>query len=363
MIQWPNVFVVESDVAPVVSVDWLAFSCVLPREWSSVPLELPSGWSAAEASSTAVWTYRLLVYDGDGNKACTILAEPRSGIIDSRRAVLQVANRFLYYDDCEDFCHKCLNIKHLAVTGLNRIDLCGDFEMTAERWGTYWRLGDGSAYLKALRMGRKDWRMLDGIRYHNQLSWGSPQSVLKWKVYWKWLEIMEAAEDERKEYILELWREHGMRERYVWRCEVSITDVGRLVGADDMLPIGAFDWVRRKVELWSRFVGTKFVVRANEGHADKRYDAILPFLEGKAEKAVAHALAAGSRDDSSAERRVALKLWSELCNDDVKADRYLYDSLAGVLMGMLERPSVVNAVCRAAKMSIVDVEHAICDTK
>lgn len=359
VVQWPDVFVLESAIPPVVSVDWMAFSCVLPREWSAVPSRLPAGWRECECSGTAVWERRSIVYDADGNKVCTILGVPKSGIIDARRVVLQVANRWLYYDDWEDIFCKCLEIKGLAVTGLNRVDLCGDFEMTAERWETYWRLGVDEAYLKGLKMGRKDWRTMNGVRFCNQLSWGSPQSVFKWKVYYKWLEIASADEDERKEYILDLWKRNGMREKAVWRCEVSITDVGRL--ADDALKtrLKPFDWMRQRVSIWEGLVSSKFVVRLDEHHADRRHDAVLPFLQCAGERRLVHALSSSSRDDSSPERRVAVKLWSELMRDDVRADAGLYQSLRGMFLELMERPTVVDAVCRVSKMGVAEIEHAL----
>lgn len=359
----PSWYCHSSAVAPVVSVDWMAFSCLLSDEWEHVPWDVPMGWSVERCSPTAVWSERHIVRDADGNKVCTLLAVPRSGLLDCRRAVVEVANRWLYYDDWREIFDKSLSIKGLAVTGINRVDLAGDFEMTASRWETYSCLASGCAYLKGVRAGTKWWRVLDGMRMAHQMSWGGKESVFKWKVYYKWLELEEAGPDARKEYIRDTWRVCGMRERFVWRCEVSITDAHRLVVGADGGRLGVYEWMEKRAEVWRGLVNQKFVVRMDDGHADRRHDRVLPFLDVDDGVRLFHGLPAGSRDDSDPERRVAVKLWSELMAGDVEANRSLRDVLAGALWGLLERPAVVDALCRAYSLTPTEIRDALCDAK
>lgn len=348
------VFSAKTTERGVVSCDWFALSCMLAAPRNGEPLVAPYGWQCLKMTPTAVWSERWFVLDADGNKVATILCVPRSHIIDCKRCVVEVANRWLYFDDFHAVLDVVLSILPMAITGLNRVDLCCDFEMSRERWQVYKRLASGSAYVKALRSGSVWWQDIPSfgddsgekmLRVPHCLTFGGHDSVFKWKVYYKWLELKQAPPEGKKPYITALWNQMGFDEKIVWRCEVSITGSNNL---RDMAqnPITAMQWYDDRVRLFCDIYSDKFVVRASQGHKDKRNDKVLPFLEIDGSKAVRHALPASSRDDSDPERRVACKLWHELTQPEVECNANLSRVLAGSLMELIERPSNMWALQR-----------------
>lgn len=346
----------------VVSCDWFALSCCLCSPRGDRPLAVPDGWSCVLMPPTAVWADRFFILDHEGNKVATLLMSPRSPAIDERRCVIEVANRFLYYDDFESVVDCLLDCLPMTITGLNRVDLCCDFEMTDALWRTYSRLAAGRAYIKALKCGSVWWQSVvplagdeRAVRMPHCLNFGGVESIFKWKIYYKWLELQQAPVEGKKPYISDLWAAMGFYPRAVWRVEVSVHGSNRLACADGN-PISAMNWYRDRVSIFSNIYADKFVVRLDEGHADKRNDEVLPFLDVVGGKMLWHALPKNSRDDSDAERRLTVKLWNECRQNDVRGNSGLYAMLKSNLCELLERPANVHAlksVCNATMDDIV----------
>ena len=351
----------------VVSVDWFSLSCVLAKPFSIDQVIPPEGWYILPQKPTAVWAQRLFVLDPDGNKVATILCSPRSQIIDCKRCVVEIANRWLYYDDFHTVVDRVLDILPMAITGLNRVDLCCDFEMSDERYRTYKKLASGSAYVKALRCGSVWWQDIplgkagDGSgleRVPHCLTFGGRDSVFKWKIYYKWLELQQAPPEAKKPYIIDMWRAMGFSERHVWRCEVSIHDTNGLRDLRQR-PIAPFAWYDDSVRLFSDIYSDKFIVRAKQGHKDKRNDKVLPFLEVVGSKSIRHALPSSSRDDSDPEKRITCKLWNELMQQDTRCNEALYRNLVQSLSQLLERPSNVWVLQRMYNVNIQQISDAL----
>lgn len=351
----------------VVSCDWFSLSCMLAAPRDEKPLVAPAGWHCLLQSPTAVWAERWFVLDGDGNKVATILCVPRSPIIDCKRCVVEIANRWLYFDDFHSVVDRVLGIVPMAITGLNRVDLCCDFEMSDERYRTYKALAAGDAYVKALRSGAVWWQDIpigkagDGLgleRVPHCLTFGGHDSVLKWKVYYKWLELHQAPPEAKKPYIVDMWRAMGFSERHVWRCEVSVNGSNSL---RDLMqrPILPFEWYDDRVRLFCDIYTDKFVVRKNEGHKDKRNDKVLPFLQVDGHRSVRHALPYSSRDDSDPERRMTCKLWKELMQADTQCNSVLTGVIKRSLMELLQRPNNVWVLQRVYDVDIQTIAEAI----
>lgn len=350
--------------AYVVSVDWFQMSCSLSCVYDGHPLVAPNGWQCLRMSSTAVWSERWFVLDVDGNKVATLLFAPRTPKIPATACNVQIANRYLYYADFRQVCDDVLGILPMAVHGLTRVDLCCDFEMTPQMYDTYTALARHDARLKGLREGVAWWKDIpvgtrgDGQGLQdipNQLNWGGTDSTFKWKVYYKWLELETAPPEDKKPWIQAIWSAMGMEARACWRCEVSVSDTNslrRLTG-DKVL---AFDWYEQRDVLFSDLYADKFIVRRKEGHRDKRNDTVLPFLNIVGHKALKHALPVSSRDGSDPEKRMACKLWAELQQVDVQANRALFDLVASTLSELLQRPSNVWVLRR---MYGVDIEGIV----
>lgn len=351
----------------VVSCDWFSISCMLTKPRDGEPLRAPAGWHCLQQAPTAIWAERWFVLDGDGNKIATILCVPRSPIIDCKRCVVEIANRWLYYEDFHRVVDRVLDILPMAITGLNRVDLCCDFEMSDERYRTYKKLASGAAYVKALRSGAVWWQDInagkqgDGLgmeRVPHCLTFGGHDSVFKWKVYYKWLELQQAPPEAKKPYIIDLWREMGFSERHVWRCEVSISGSNSLRDLGQRV-IAPFSWYDDRVRLFCDIYSDKFVVREAQGHKDKRNDKVLPFLEVVGSKSIRHALPQNSRDDSDPERRLTCKLWKELMQPEVQCNDNLAHIIRSSLMELLERPANLWILERMYGVNIETVSNAL----
>lgn len=362
-----SVFCEKSTGRGVVSCDWLTLSCKLAHVWDGKPLQAGNGWQCLPMSSTAVWGQRWFVLDNEGNKVATLLFQPRTPKIPPETANVQIANRFLYYDDFRGVCDKVLDILPMAICGLNRVDLCCDFEMTEELWHTYMLLArkfarlkgisDSVVWWKNITMDQKDGKNVLG-EVPNQINWGGKDSTFKWKVYYKWLELETAPPEEKKPWIQDLWQQMGFNARYVWRVEVSISGTNslRTLGNERIAP---FQWYEDRVRLFCDIYADKFVVRRKQGHADRRNDEILPFLEVNGRKSIKHALPSTSREGSDPEKRLTCKIWAELQNGDVQCNRSLSDLLKGNLMELLQRPSNVWVLQRMYNVSMEDIVNAI----
>lgn len=351
----------------VVSCDWFTLSCKLAHVWDGKPLQAGNGWQCLPMASTAVWGQRWFVLDSDGNKVATILFQPRTPKIPQETANVQIANRFLYYDDFRGTCDKVLDILPMAICGLNRVDLCCDFEMTRELWNTYMLLakkgarlkglGDSVVWWKNIPKGRKgDGQGLEEIP--NQINWGGKDSTFKWKVYYKWLELETAPPEEKKPWIQEMWRRMGFDARSVWRVEVSITGTNSLRTLDNER-IAPFQWFEDRVRLFSDIYVDKFVVRRKQGHKDRRNDEILPFLEINGWKSIKHALPSTTREGSDPEKRLTCKLWAELLNGDVQCNKPLVDLLKNNMRELLQRPSNVWVLQRMYNVTMDDIVNVI----
>lgn len=357
----------ESNDQGVVSCDWFSLSCMMAKPRDGKPLRAPSGWYCLLQAPTAVWAERWFVLDGDGNKIATILCVPRSPIIDCKRCVVEIANRWLYYEDFHDVVDRVLDIVPMAITGLNRVDLCCDFEMSDERYNVYKKLASGAAYVKALRSGAVWWQDIPVKQYGDGnglervphcLTFGGHDSVFKWKVYYKWLELQQAPPEAKKPYIMDLWRDMKFSERHVWRCEVSISGSNSLRDLGQRV-IAPFSWYDDRVRLFCDIYSDKFVVRESQGHKDKRNDKVLPFLEVVGSKSIRHALPRSSRDDSDPERRLTCKLWKELMQPEVKCNNNLASIIRSSLMELLQRPANLWILERMYGVDIQEVSAAL----
>lgn len=345
----------------VVSCDWFGVSCLLGSPRGDRPLVAPAGCSVVQMSPTAVWSDRFFILDGNGNKVATFLASPRTPRMDGRRALLEVANRWLYCDNFEDILASVQACFPMSFTGLNRVDLCCDFEMTPALYRVLLALADGSAYVKSLREGVVWWKMIDSgkpdagfERVPYCITWGGKESLVRWKIYWKWLELHEAAPEDKKTYISDMWRSVGFVERSVWRCEVSVHGSNKLVNAsgEKLRPL---DWYRDRVLLWQCLYADKFVVRKSQGHKDKRNDEVVPFLEVVGSKALWHAVPSSSRDDSDPSVRIACRLWKELHSFDVKANDLLLWTVRNALEELCGNAAVVGMLCHVYGVSVADI--------
>lgn len=343
----------------VVSVDWWAMSCKLGRPFDGSPLVLPGGWQSLEMSSTTVWKTRIYILDADGNKVATFLTNPHSkDTISPDRAIIEIANDILYRSDFQAVSNVVANIFPMSIEGLNRVDLCCDFEMAERQWQIFRLLEDGQAELKGLKRGVVWWTKDKNSRIPHQISWGGKESVFHWKCYWKWKELHEGGVGCTKPYIEKMWASHNMRLRSVWRLEVSIAGTNNVRQVADQRKIPLWDWYIHRGDIFSNLYADKFVVRQNLGHADKRNDPKLYFLDIIGEKQCAHNKSVDGERESDAERRVVCKMWKEWQDGEVRANSFLEQGIREFLMYMFQKESNVKAICRRFKLTNTEVLNA-----
>ena len=339
----------NSDI--VISCDWFSLSCHL-REVATPPF-LPAGWKAVPMGRTAVWSRREYVMSPDGVKVGTILMEPISPMIKDDRAVVEVSNQFLYRQDFHSILDVLLQCYPLEVDNVQRVDLCGDFEMLPRRWEVVKMLEDGRAYVKGLRRGVAWWQKDAAVRQVHQLSWGGKDSTFKWKLYNKHKELWEGGTCS-KPYIEEMWRLRGLEPLHVWRLEVSITS---LSGIDCDLVAGRYyrEWWDKAVDIYRNIYADKFVVREDQGHKDKRCDDKLTFLDIFGEKVVRHRKPRGDEHESDVERRIVTKLWKEFTDSEVRCDAFAMEGLYNHICYLFQRYSNLAAICRRFKKTEAEV--------
>lgn len=346
----------------VVSVDWFGISCQLAAPYDGRPLMVPKGWQVQECSSTAVWARRWFVLSQEGVKIATILCTPRSTAIPPCSAMVEIANIWLYHEAFSDIVPLVLNVLPMVPTGMNRVDLCCDFEMDVSKWIVFRYLEDGQCYLKGLQQGVVWWQREVKNRIPHQLSWGGKESKFHWKVYYKYKELHQGGSCS-KPYIEDMWRSVGMDPKMVWRCEVSISHANGIVDKETEKPVPMMDWYNRRDELYRRIYGDKFVVRMNEGHKDKRNDPEVRFLDIKGMKLLKHKISQGSEIESDVERRIVCKLWKEFIDPEVRANDFAKEGLREHLMYMFQRARNVGCVARRFKLTEAEVMNAIVDAQ
>ena len=274
----------------VTNIDWLSYSVNLiqtdAERLGGVLFTPPHGYILKYFDGgTNLYKHRAILFSQEGDKVLTLLWQPHSNIINPNSMFVEVANRLLYCD----MLYKVptlVDALHMNVfTSLSRLDLATDFNPTAEQYNIIARLNDGTAYAQGKREGAQfhDYQQGKNIeRVPRQLSWGSKASNIKWKLYNKTKEITEIDPKGRtwcnKPYIKNMWLQNGIdANRDVWRLEVSIMSASTHQWRGEKLAWAITDPGEFTL-LFYDLLATRFVIRANEGHDNKRYDHILDFL-------------------------------------------------------------------------------------
>ena len=265
------------------SCDWLGLSLRLSGEVK--PIE---GHVWREYSATNVWNKRRILYTEDGDKVLTLLNEPRSAIIAKNAALLEIENEWLYHGGGYWRILDTLRSSvFFEVIGISRLDLCVDFVPTKSQSATIDNLYNGKYYVVGKRNGSNFWSRNKNPKLqadwlnreipHNQ-SWGHKTSAIKWKLYYKSKELLDAMGGKfyDKPYIVDMWRINGLDTSNVWRLEVSLKHLNdySIYGH----PI-TLDWLEdNQLELFCQMYNQRFQIRKNQGHLDRSNDDEVEFL-------------------------------------------------------------------------------------
>lgn len=247
----------------------------------------PTGYVWCHYTSTNVWNSRWALFNEYGEKVFTLLFQPRSSIINSDRALFEVANEWLYHGiGIKGVLSLLRQMCDYEIMGISRFDLAADFNPTADQHSTIVNLARGEYYVQGKQQRVPWWtsRKSDympesfGREFPFCQTWGHKTSSVKWKLYYKSKELKDEAKGVgwSKPYIVDMWREVGLDENDVWRLEVSVH------GSN------GFDFMREKLtferfyhsgsDLFQALYTSRFTIREAQGHADRSNDRIIPFL-------------------------------------------------------------------------------------
>lgn len=252
----------------------------------------PDGYSVEEGSPTNVWSARRVVYNDRGQRVFTLLSEPRSRMLPANAGLLEVSNEWLYHGlGFDGVVALAARFQPMAVRGFSRVDLCADFVPTLQQQGVIEGLASGEYYIGGKRNGSLFWSVNATNKERNLLaarwrdrpiphcqSWGHKTTAVKWKLYYKSKELADAGGGAyyAKPYIVDTWRMAGFDVSDVWRLEVSIKHGNEYEWEGGGIVPETFS--RYLISIFADVYARRFVVRRQQGHADRTNDEWVPFL-------------------------------------------------------------------------------------
>lgn len=254
-----------------VNCDWLQFS-VLTKQ---TPPELicPDGYRIEICQGNNIFQHRAMVFDNRGAKFLTLLWCPYSKVLPQNLMTCQVANEFLYLPAGFGFkwaWETLLAICDCSFNAIGRIDVCIDWEGNDVRTKFLKHLNSGHYYAQRKSEGSTWWHETNNNgSSHKQLhclTWGSPKSEIKVKVYHKSREqgLLNGDQPE-KPWIVEEWRQAGMNVRNVWRLEFSLAGAGQLRYGGRPLDLDLIRDESWLVSVLCELYHNRFVTRINQG--------------------------------------------------------------------------------------------------
>lgn len=249
-------------------------------------LQQPQGYILKDFIGTNIYKRRAILFNQNGEKLLTLLYMPHSRVINPASLFVEVANKYLYtgFDWVLDLVRQ---VHENVFQSLSRFDIATDFNPNPYQISVIDQLQSGNYYVQGKREGAMFHNFKSGTAYKverlpKQMSWGSMESSVKFKLYNKTKEITQVDPNGRswcsKPYIVDCWRENGLLiDNDIWRLECSITSCSQHQWRGEKLDYGITD-ISEYTALFYDLVATRFVIRKNEGHQNKRYDRIQPFL-------------------------------------------------------------------------------------
>lgn len=263
--------------------DWLGLSLHLAGE----PQPL-SGYIWKEYTATNVWKKRRVLWTEDGDRVLTLLSEPHSSTINAQSALLEIENEWLYHGGGYAHILDLLSRSVLYyITGISRVDLAVDFCPDEAQKEVIFGLASGEYYVKGKSNRVPWWTMIRSEKLHPMWngrnvpydqSWGHKTTDIKWKLYYKTKELLDAGGGKfmMKPYIVDQWRINGLDATNVWRVEVSCRKLNNYHLYGSRIDIDSLQ--RNFQELFLQLYESRFKIRLNAGHKDKSNDPVVTFL-------------------------------------------------------------------------------------
>lgn len=264
--------------------DWLSVSYIIDRGDNEELISLSNvdGYIIESCTGTNVFATRFIVYDEQGRKKITWLADPKSTMINKNICLIEFANHTLYTGEWLTLFDILSKFHNGYFHGLSRVDICADFQFfinddynleVAEN--LVQRIEESDYYIKGKQKGSAfySYELLNDIviKKPNQLSFGAKNSEIRWKIYNKTKEIQE---ESKKFYISDIHKKAGFDENInVWRLECSINHANSLniidITGTNILTLAYLKDVRNIANLFLTLLDNKFVVKRNDGCKNK----------------------------------------------------------------------------------------------
>lgn len=254
-----------------VNCDWLSFSVHL-RE-PEPEIMCPDGLRIELCQGNNVFEHRAMVFDGRGAKYLTLLWKPYSKVLPTNLMTVQVANEFLYLSGGQGIKWAFEDLQRIVDCTFNavgRIDICIDWEANDNRLEFLKHLNSGHYYAQHKSEGSTWWHEVSNGDYkHKQLhclTWGSPKSEIKVKIYHKSREQgLINGDTPEKPWIVEEWKQNEMDIRNVWRLEFSMQGAGQLRYKGQPIQLTNVQDEFWLLNVLCELYANRFVTRINQG--------------------------------------------------------------------------------------------------
>lgn len=233
----------------------------------------PDGLRMELCQGNNVFEHRAMVFDGRGAKYMTLLWKPYSKVLPANLMTCQVANEFLYLPAGQGIKWAFQDLKQIVDCTFNavgRVDICVDFEGSNERMEFIKHLNSGHYYTQHKSEGSTWWHeVVEGDHKHKQLhclTWGSPKSEIKVKLYHKSREQgLIGGDQPEKPWIVDEWKEAGLDIKNVWRLEFSLSGAGQLRYKGKPITLDNVSDNQWILNVFCELYNNRFVTRINQG--------------------------------------------------------------------------------------------------
>lgn len=248
--------------------DWLQYSVLTDSEEPEIIC--PDGYRLEIAQGNNIFENRALLFNNNGEKVLTLLWKPYSSVLNKRLMTVQVANKFLYTGMISKNFELVRQIVACSFNSVGRFDICLDFEANDEFIEAVKHLNSGHYYVQHKTEGSSWWHEVNKDNFkHKQthcLTWGSPNSEIKVKLYHKSREQgLIGGDTPEKPWIVEEWEEAHFDKKNVWRLEFSLAGAGQLRWEKQLITLEMIEnesWLRR---VFFSLYHKRFVCRINQG--------------------------------------------------------------------------------------------------
>ena len=251
--------------------DWLQYSVHLKDQ--EPELFCPNNLRIEICQGNNIFEHRALVFDGRGSKLLTLLWKPFSKVLPNNLMTVQVANESLYVANGMGIKWSFEIVSQIVdctFNAIGRLDICLDFEGSEYITKFLGHLNSGHYYVQAKSEGSTWWHDTGGQSISKKqlhcLTWGSPHSEIKVKIYHKSREqgILNG-EEPAKPWIVNEWKEAGMDEKNIWRLEFSLQGAGQLRYQGKVISLDNVADCNWLLMILCQLYAERFVCRINQG--------------------------------------------------------------------------------------------------